>query len=123
MWNARSGCGSTRRRWPYSRGRFPPAAEETAHASKVPARAISPADSMQLLARAGFPLTRFRRAGSEEEAAAAARGIGFPVAVKMNSPDVTHKSDAGGVFLNVADETGGRAAFRAVRDAGGGGGG
>ena len=101
----------------FHRGRFPLAAEETAHASKVPARAISPADSMQLLALAGFPLTRFRRAGSEEEAAAAARGIGFPVAVKMNSPDVTHKSDAGGVFLNVADETGVRAAFRAIRDA------
>ena len=101
----------------FQRGRFPLAVEETAHATKVPARAVSPADSMQLLARAGFPLTRFRKAGSEEEAAAAARGIGFPVAVKMNSPDVTHKSDAGGVFLNVADETGVRAAFRAIRDA------
>jgi acetyltransferase len=101
----------------FQRGRFPLAVEETAHATKVPARAVSPADSMQLLARAGFPLTRFRKAGSEEEAAAAARGIGFPVAVKMNSPDVTHKSDAGGVFLNVADDTGVRQAFRAIRDA------
>ena len=101
----------------FQRGRFPLAVEETAHATKVSARAISPADSMQFLARAGFPLTRFRRAGSEEEAVAAARGIGFPVAVKMNSPDVTHKSDAGGVFLNVADDTGVRQAFRAIRDA------
>jgi len=52
-----------------------------------------------------------------DEAVAAARGIGFPVAVKMNSPDVTHKSDAGGVFLQVADDAGVRAAFRAIRDA------
>ncbi|MBS1244005.1 MAG: acetyltransferase, partial [Deltaproteobacteria bacterium] len=62
-------------------------------------------------------LTRFRRAGTEDEAVAAARGIGFPVAVKMNSPDVSHKSDAGGVFLEVTDELGVRTAFRAIRHA------
>ena len=39
---------------------------------------MTPADSMEFLARAGFPLTRFRRAGTEDEAVAAARGIGFP---------------------------------------------
>jgi len=43
---------------------------------------------------------------------AAARAIGYPVAVKMNSPDVTHKSDVGGVLLNVKDEAGVRKAFR-----------
>ena len=47
-----------------------------------------------------------RQASSEEEAVAAAREIGYPVAVKMNSPDVTHKSDVGGVLLNVKDEAG-----------------
>jgi acyl-CoA synthetase (NDP forming) len=78
---------------------------------------MTPADSMEFLARAGFPLTRFRRAGTEDETVAAARGIGFPVAVKMNSADVTHKSDAGGVFLDVADDAGVRAAFRAIRAA------
>jgi hypothetical protein len=39
------------------------------------------------------------------------------VAVKMNSPDVTHKSDAGGVILGVRDEAGVRAAFHAIREA------
>jgi len=100
----------------FRRDRFPLSPEETGHGGEPSARAVTPSDSMSFLSRAGFPLTRFRPAGSEEEAVAAAKGIGFPVAVKMNSPDVTHKSDAGGVFLDVADDAGVRAAFRAIRD-------
>jgi acetyltransferase len=100
----------------FRRDRFPLSPEETGHGEEPSARAVTPSDSMSFLSRAGFPLTRFRPAGSEEEAVAAAKGIGFPVAVKMNSPDVTHKSDAGGVFLDVADDAGVRAAFRAIRD-------
>src|ERR1019366_8399634 len=46
-----------------------------------------------------------------EEAVAAACEIEYPVAVKMNSLDVTHKSDVGGVLLNVKDEAGIRKAF------------
>ncbi len=101
----------------FERDRFPPAVEEPAHGPADVPRAIPPFDSMELLARAGFPVIRFLRAGSEEAAVAAAREIGFPVAVKMNSPDVTHKSDAGGVFLNVPDDHGVRAAFRSIRNA------
>jgi acetyltransferase len=106
----------------FARDRFPGDAGDTppggaGHAGRAPAASMPPADSMAFLARAGFPLTRFRGVAGEDEAVAAARGIGFPVAVKMNSPDVTHKSDAGGVFLGVADEAGVRAAFRAVREA------
>ena len=80
----------------FHRDRFPLSVEGAGHGEAPSAKGMSPADSMEFLARAGFPLTRFRRAGTEDEAVAAARGIGFPVAVKMNSPDVTHKSDAGG---------------------------
>lgn len=100
----------------FRRDRFPLSPEETGHGEEPSARAATPSDSMSFLSRAGFPLSRFRPVGSEEEAVAAAKGIGFPVAVKMNSPDVTHKSDAGGVFLGVADDAGVRAAFRAIRD-------
>jgi len=102
----------------FRRELFPPAGEEEERpAAPGATRAMTPADSMELLASAGFPVTPFRRAGSEEEAVAAARAIGFPVAVKMTSPDVTHKSDAGGVILGVADEKGVRAAFHAIREA------
>jgi acyl-CoA synthetase (NDP forming) len=52
------------------------------------------------------------QAGSEADAVAAARQIGYPVAVKMNSPDVTHKSDVGGVVLNAGDDAAVRKAFR-----------
>jgi acyl-CoA synthetase (NDP forming) len=102
----------------FDRDRFPLSVEGAGHGKATGAgTTMTPADSMAFLGRAGFPLTRFGRAGTEDEAVAAARGIGFPVAVKMNSPDVTHKSDAGGVFLDVADDGGVRAAFRAIRAA------
>jgi acyl-CoA synthetase (NDP forming) len=67
---------------------------------------------MAFLKKAGLPVTPFAAAANEDDAVAAARAIGYPVAVKINSPDVTHKTDVGGVLLNVADEAGVRAAFR-----------
>jgi acyl-CoA synthetase (NDP forming) len=101
----------------FRRDRFPAGPEDPAHAAVPGAKGLSPAASMEMLARAGFPVAAFAPAAGEEEAVAAARGIGFPVAVKMNSPDVTHKSDAGGVFLNVPDEGGVREAYRSIRQA------
>ena len=70
--------------------------------------------ALEVLAAAGVPVIPARGAGSAEEAAAAAAEIGFPVAVKVRSPDVVHKSDAGGVRLGVADEAAAAAAFEAV---------
>ncbi len=67
---------------------------------------------MEFLAREGIPVVSSRQAETEEEAVTAARQIGYPVVVKMNSLDVTHKSDVGGVILNVEDEAGVRKAFR-----------
>lgn len=55
---------------------------------------------------------------TEEEAVSAAGKIGYPVAVKINSPDITHKSDVGGVILGIADEAGVRQAFRGIAAAG-----
>jgi acetate---CoA ligase (ADP-forming) len=75
-------------------------------------KSLSPADSMEFLEREGIRVVPSRQAGTEEEAVAAAREIGYPIAVKMNSTDVTHKSDVGGVLLNVKDEAGVRKAFR-----------
>jgi acyl-CoA synthetase (NDP forming) len=75
-------------------------------------RSLSPADSIGFLLREGLPVVPSLVAATEEEAARAASKLGYPVAVKMNSADVTHKSDVGGVILNVRDETGVRKAFR-----------
>jgi len=97
----------------FARARFPRTSEAPAATSPAPAgKSLSPADSMGFLAREGIPVVPSRQASTEEAAVAAAREMGYPVAVKMNSPDVTHKSDVGGVILNVKDETGVRKAFR-----------
>src|SRR6266542_4425575 len=98
----------------FARDLFPRATEAPA-ATAPPASAgksLSPADSMEFLAREGIRVAPSRRAETEEETIEAAREIGYPVAVKMNSVDVTHKSDVGGVILNMKDEAGVRKAFR-----------
>lgn len=98
----------------FARDRFPRAAEASS-VTAAPASAgdsLAPADSLGFLAREGIPVVPSRQAGTEEDAVAAARELGYPVAVKMNSPDVTHKSDVGGVQLNVKDDAGVRKVFR-----------
>jgi acetyltransferase len=100
----------------FHRGKFPrdsaaPAAAKTETDGR---KALTPVESMRILSEAGFPVIPSRHARSEEEAVSAARGIGYPVAVKMNSPDVTHKSDIGGVVLNAADEPAVRQAWRDI---------
>lgn len=52
----------------------------------------------------GFPVVPSTLAGSADEAAAAARKIGYPVAIKIAGPTILHKTDVGGVKLNLTDE-------------------
>lgn len=59
-------------------------------------------ESKAFLASAGLPVVRTERAGSRDDALRLAVEIGFPVAMKILSPDIVHKSDCGGVRLNVA---------------------
>ncbi|MFT4192976.1 MAG: acetate--CoA ligase family protein [Comamonas sp.] len=55
----------------------------------------------QLLAPAGIPFAPHRFAASADEAVAAAEAVGWPVALKAQSADLSHKSDAGGVILDI----------------------
>ena len=59
-----------------------------------------------------------RLAASEDEAVAAAREIGFPVVLKLNSATITHKTDVGGVKLNLARRGGGARGVSADRNVG-----
>ena len=61
-------------------------------------------EALALLATWGVPVVETRVAGSGEEAARAAAAIGTPVAMKVLSPDIAHKTEAGGVALGVALE-------------------
>jgi acetate---CoA ligase (ADP-forming) len=80
-------------------------------AQRLAARTYTELEALQQLAAAGVPVVRTHLAASSEEAAQAARQIGFPVVVKLSSPDIIHKSDIGGVKLNLTDEDAVRAAF------------
>ena len=64
---------------------------------------LSEAQVQRVLGAYGIPMVRTRSAASAEQAAQVAAEIGFPVALKINSPQITHKSDVGGVALNLAN--------------------
>lgn len=61
-------------------------------------------EAKKLLSKYGIPVTKESIAQSAEEALAIALHIGAPVAMKISSPDIPHKSDVGGVVLNVRRE-------------------
>ena len=58
-----------------------------------------------------IPVTTFKLAKNEEEAATFANQIGFPVVLKIVSPEIIHKSDAGGVRVNLKNATEVRSAY------------
>ena len=68
-------------------------------------------ESKQVLAAAGIPVAEATLAASAEEAVKAAAKAGFPVVLKIVSPDVTHKSDVGGVKIGLEDEAAVGAAY------------
>ena len=68
-------------------------------------------ESKRLVAAYGIPVTREELARDEDEAARMARSIGYPVVMKIQSPDIPHKTEAGGVRIGVVDESAVRAAF------------
>ena len=77
----------------------------------LPAQTPSEAQSKQLLAEAGIPSAPERACAAVEGAVLAAREIGYPVVMKILSPDILHKSEIGGVLLDVRDEAAVRSGF------------
>lgn len=76
---------------------------------------LSAQETRAVLEAVRLPLARGGFAASPDEAAALARSFGFPVAVKLASRTIVHKSDIGGVLLNLADEASVRGAFAEIR--------
>jgi len=73
---------------------------------------------LDLLAEQGIPVPEHRLAACREEVAAAAEGVGYPLVMKIVSPQILHKSDVGGVKLNIKDEAAALAAFDRLADIG-----
>jgi acetyl coenzyme A synthetase (ADP forming)-like protein len=71
-------------------------------------------ETRQVLQAMGLPLVEGQVARSAEEAAAVAAAIGFPVAVKLASHRLVHKTEVGGVMLNLRDEPSVRAAYAVI---------
>jgi acyl-CoA synthetase (NDP forming) len=76
----------------------------------LPATTPSEAEGKRILARAGIPAVPEQVCGSAEDAVAAAQSFGYPVVAKILSPDILHKSEIGGVILDLADAAAVRAA-------------
>ena len=76
---------------------------------------LTEVESKQILAAYKIPTVETRVAANEEEAVAAACARSeFPVVIKLHSYTITHKTDVGGVQLNLADADAVRQAYRAI---------
>ena len=64
---------------------------------------LTEVESKELLKKAGIPVVEAKLARSKKEAISLSREMGFPVVLKISSPDVVHKSDSGGVKLGLAN--------------------
>jgi acetyl-CoA synthetase (ADP-forming) len=79
-------------------------------AKKESRKALLETEAKTICAEYGIPVTKFNLAKTPEEAAAQADQIGYPIVLKIVSPDITHKTEAGGVMVNLkntADVTAG----------------
>ncbi len=71
-------------------------------------------EAMKLLELYNIPIARYGFAQDEEEAVKIAKDIGYPVVLKIVSPDISHKTDVGGVIVGVESDEGVREAFRKI---------
>jgi acetyltransferase len=78
---------------------------------------LSTAEAYRLLAAYGIPVAEWRLVDTPDEAEKAAAGIGFPVVIKVDSAAILHKSDVGGVALDLKDRDAVRRVLREMRGA------
>ncbi len=72
-------------------------------------------EAKAVLSAYGLPVVETRTVKNEEEALAAAHELGYPVALKLLSKDISHKSDVGGVALNIDDDSDLKSRAKAIR--------
>ncbi len=93
-----------------------PSAAPTVPPVTLPAATPSEAEAKRLLAESGIASAPEAACATVDDAGAAAERFGFPVVMKILSPDILHKSEIGGVLLDVADAASVRAGFTLLLD-------
>ena len=73
-------------------------------------------EAAEVFSMYGIPTMKMRQAHTEEEAAKMSEEVGFPVVLKLNSRTITHKTDVGGVQLNLKNAEAVKAAFKTIKD-------
>lgn len=91
--------------------------ERMAERATTQGTALREPEALALLASYSLTPIEHRWVRSADEAAAAAAALGLPVALKIVSPDILHKSDAGGVRLDLRTEAEARAAYPEMMEA------
>ncbi|MBR0687773.1 acetate--CoA ligase family protein [Bradyrhizobium manausense] len=91
-------------RWADLSGRNSAVPKDIAASRRLPVGVIPEHAAKDILERAGLQMPSRRLVADVDAAAAAARVIGYPVALKIQSAALPHKTDVGGVILNLADE-------------------
>jgi len=76
--------------------------------------ALTEVEAKELLGKAGINVAPTKLAANKQEATSIAKTLGFPIVLKIVSPDVLHKSDAGGVKLNLNSEAEVASAYDAI---------
>lgn len=75
---------------------------------------LSESEGYDLLSKYGIPTPKYRIVSKAEDAGSAAEAIGFPVVMKIISPEISHKSDAGGVIVGIGTKEAAQSAFNQI---------
>jgi len=82
--------------------------------AKKEKRSLLETEAKELLKEYGISVPDFKLIENEEEISGLAKEINFPIAMKIVSPDIIHKTDAGGVKLNIKDEKEAKLAYQEI---------
>jgi len=82
--------------------------------AKKEKRDLTEAEAYNLLSKYGIPVPTYSVASSEEEAVKASDSLGFPLVMKIVSPDIVHKTDIGGIKMNIINPPQVKKAYKSI---------
>ena len=100
--------------WPFAGVQKQKCMDIISAARKAGRGVLTEPEAKEVFRAYGLPVTDGRTAKNADEAVRIAKEIGFPVVMKIVSPQIIHKSDAGGVKVNIKDEAGVRQAYETI---------